>query len=123
LRHATVIFPSAGSNHFSIRNQRALYHNDDAVADTKSPPARATPLHVIAIDNLNVLADARILVDDRPSDHTASPMPNGGRPLPRSAPLFSRLIVIRAHQQRLFDHGTPADAAANADDRLADHAS
>ena len=58
----------AGLDDHAVRDGGVFYHHDDAILNDKAEIFSVALDHTVFIDDLNVAADARILVDDSSSD-------------------------------------------------------
>src|SRR5205814_1417394 len=106
--------PLTGSNHRSVRHDGRLGDDHDAFTDHIVFPC--VFLHALAVDDLDVPADAAILVHDRPLDHRAITY---GKIRDASAPVLLpfRLgfIAVGTKEYRVAQRDLMADPAADAD--------
>src|SRR6185369_15865194 len=96
--------PRAILDHCSIRNDRTLRHDDDAVANEICAAWAIGLGRPRFIQQSRVAADARVLVDDRALDGSSRTDAHPWQTLAEvAAHLFERLINIGAHHERRVD--------------------
>src|SRR5688572_31434851 len=99
----------------AIRQCRTFLHDDDSVADADSFEV-AVFEHLSTRLDADVVADAAVLVDDRPIDVRTVTDSQWWEPLLEIRDdVFRGLIKIGTHQNRIADDDVAPDAAAQAD--------
>ena len=84
-------------DHRAIRNQRVLWHDDDAVAYEVRTTRPISLENLRLIQQPRVLPDARVLVDDGLPDDCSLPYPNARQSLAEIAEVLNRKGVPPAH--------------------------
>merc|ERR1719247_2280406 len=111
-----------GSDDGSVRDDAILDDDDNAVLDNISLLLLEGLLDIVLVDDLAVVADARVLVHDALLDDGAVPDTDGHAPGKELA-LLHGLIVVRSHDESLLDDGVGSDQAPEADHAVGDLAS
>merc|ERR1719247_4114841 len=106
----------------SVRDDAILDDDDNAVLDNISLLLLEGLLDIVLVDDLAVVADARVLVHDALLDDGAVPDTDGHAPGKELA-LLHGLIVVRSHDESLLDDGVGSDQAPEADHAVGDLAS
>ena len=109
------------SDHRAVGDDRVLRDDDDLVANVVRTIRRIVMLDAFAIDQLNILSDAYVLIDDRISDDAVL-VNTDVRDLAFEvvSNVLDRFKDIGAHHDRILDHDAFVDARPQADDRILD---
>ena len=103
-----------------VRDHGIFRDDDDAVADKERLALMVKILDAVAVEQLDVLTDADILIDDGTPDlrvFTDSDMRSPGGDVVIN--IVDRLKKVRTHNDRISDIDTVIDTASEADDRIA----